>query len=263
MVDSKRFHSPYKDLEVFLLAVPEVFKKLQPFIDEILADPELASAAVTVDCKELTPEEALGSPGRDDFPLQKGKEKLMQAEINGCYGQAYTDMPGNFTGSLKEALTLPPENNYYRAVIIAALNAVYRKTRQVTSTVHCRDKGPGECSEKLWETIAEKYGNPRIAVIGLQPAMVEQLARRFETRVFDLDPDNIGKEKHGVTIESGDYSLAEIEDWCDLLLVTGSSVVNGTIDPFLNRKKPVIFYGTTIAAPAEYLGLDRYCPVSS
>ncbi|NMB35593.1 MAG: hypothetical protein GX989_04820 [Firmicutes bacterium] len=245
------------------MAIPEVFKKLQPIIDEILKDSKLASTKIIVDCKELTPEEAIGSPGRDDFPLQKGKEKLMQAEIDGHLGQAYTDQPGSFNGSLKEALTLPPVNNYHRAVIIAALNAVHRRTKGATSTIHCRDQGPGECSTILLDTIAKKYGNPRIAVIGLQPAMVEQLARRFETRVFDLDPDNIGENKHGVTIESGDYDLEEIEDWCDLFLVTGSSVVNGTIDPFLNRKKPVLFYGTTIAAPAEYLGLDRYCPVST
>lgn len=246
------------------MAVPEVFKKLQPFIDEILEDPELASAEVTVNCQALSPAEAIGSPGRDDFPLQKGKEKLMQAEIDGCSGgQAYTDMPGNFSGSLKEALTLSPVNNYNRGVIIAALNAVCRRAKQVTSTIHCRDKGPGECSEKLSEAIAEKYGGLRIAVIGLQPAMVEQLSRRFATRVFDLDPENIGQKKYGVTIESGDYSLEQIEDWCDLFLVTGSTVVNGTIDPFLNRKKPVIFYGTTIAATAELLGLNRFCPVSS
>ena len=245
------------------MAVPEVFKKLQPFIDDILEDPELASAEVVVNCQALSPAEAIGSPGRDDFPLQKGKERLMQAEIDGCSGQAYTDLPGNFSGSLQEALTLPPVNNYNRAVIIAALNAVYRKIKQLTSTIHCRDQGPGECSEKLWEALGEKYGKPRLAVIGLQPAMVEQLARRFETRVFDLDPENIGKEKYGVIIESGDYSLEQIEDWCDLFLVTGSTVVNGTIDPFLNRKKPVIFYGTTIAATAELLDLNRFCPVSS
>ncbi|NMB40373.1 MAG: hypothetical protein GX996_00325 [Firmicutes bacterium] len=245
------------------MSVPEVFKKLQPVIDDILKDPELASAEVAINYQVLTPEEAIGSPGRDDFPLQKGKEKLMQAEIDGCGGQAYTDMPGNFFGSLKEALTLPPVNNYHRAVIVAALNAVYRKTKNVHTTIHCRDEGPGKCSKELLNAIAEKYGNPRIAVIGLQPAMVEELARRFETRVFDLDPDNIGQEKYGVTIENGDYDLEEVEDWCDLFLVTGSSVVNGSIDPFLNRKKPVLFYGTTIAGPAAYLGLDRFCPVSS
>ena len=246
-----------------ILAAPEVFKKLQPFIDDILRDPKLASAGVIINCRELTPEEAIGSPGRDDFPLQKGKEKLMQAEIDGCSGQAYTDMPGNFSGSLQEALTLPPTNNYQRAVIIAALNAAHRKMKPATPTIHCRDQGPGECSEKLGQFIAEKYGNPRIAVIGLQPAMVEQLARRFATRVFDLDPDNIGKGKYGVTIEASEPLWEQVEDWCDLFLVTGSSVVNGTIDPFLNRKKPVIFYGTTIAAPAELLGLKRFCPVSS
>ena len=121
---------------------------------------------------------------------------------------------------------------------------------------------PGKCSKELLNAIAEKYGNPRIAVIGLQPAMVEELARRFETRVFDLDPDNIGQEKYGVTIENGDYDLEEVEDWCDLFLVTGSSVVNGSIDPFLNRKKPVLLWYNHSRA-AAYLGLDRFCPVSS
>jgi len=245
------------------LVAPEVFKKLQPYINEILENPELSSTSINISCKALSPQEAIGSPGRDDFPLQKGKEKLMQAIIDGSGGQAYTDMPGNFSGTLKEALTLPADNNYHRAVIIAALNAILHKTDKVTCTIHCKDAGPGECSQKLREKIAEDYVNPHIAVIGLQPAMVEQLAHRFNIRVFDLDPENIGKDKYGVTVESGDYDLEKIEEWCDLFLVTGSTVVNGTIDQFLDRKKPVLFYGTTVAGTAQLLGLNRFCPVST
>ncbi len=246
------------------MEIPVVFKSLQPHIESILQDPVLSRSNVSITCKTLTPEEAIGSPGRNDFPLQKGKEKLMQAVVDGFIGQAFTDMPGNYQGTLRDALTLPPVNNYNRAVIIATINALYRKLEKATNTVHCKDAGPGECSQKLIETISSEYGKPRIAVFGLQPAMVEELARHFEIRVFDLDPDNIGQAKYGITIESGECDPAAVEDWSDLILVTGSTVVNGTIDPFLKlKKKPVLFYGTTVAASARILGLKKFCPVSS
>ncbi len=245
------------------MEAPEVFKRLQPYIDSILKDPELSSSNVSIACKVLTPEEAIGSPGRNDFPLQKGKEKLMQAVIDGFIGQAFTDMPGNYEGTLHDVLTLPPDNNYNRAIIIAALNALDRKLGKAAHTIHCKDAQPGECSQKLVETISSEFGKPRIAVIGLQPAMVEKLAQHFEIRVFDLDPENIGQTKYGVMIENGKCDLAAVEKWVDLFLVTGSTVVNGTIDPFLHLKKPVLFYGTTIAAVAEILGLKKFCPISS
>jgi hypothetical protein len=250
-------------LEAILLEVPEVFKRLQPYIESILQDPALSGSSVSISCKTLTPEEAIGSPGRNDFPLQKGKEKLMQAVIDGFVGQAFTDMPGNFEGSLRDALTLPPNNNYNRAIIIAALNALCRKQGKVANTIHCKDADPGKCSQKLIDTISREYGRPRIAVIGLQPAMVEKLAQHFEIRVFDLDPENIGQNKYGVTIENGERDLAEVDDWCDLFLATGSTAANGSIDPFLKLKKPVLFYGTTIAAVADILCLERFCPLSS
>lgn len=246
-----------------MLKVPVVFKTLRPYIDNFLKDPNLSDSNVSITCKTLTPKEAIGTPGRNDFPLQKGKEKLMQAVIDGFIGQAFTDLPENYEGALREALTLPPVNNYNRAIITATLNALYRKLEKITNTVHCKDAGPRECSQKLIETISLEYENPRIAVFGLQPAMVEKLARHYKIRVFDLDPDNIGQVKFGINIENGECDLAAVEGWCDLILATGSTVVNGTIDPFLTLNKPVYFYGTTIAASARILGLKRLCPVST
>ena len=52
--------------------------------------------------------------------------------------------------------------------------------------------------------------------------------------------------------------LADAIDWADLLLVTGTTIVNGTIEPFLTDK-PVLFYGTTIAGAAEMMGWKRFC----
>ncbi|GAI33155.1 unnamed protein product, partial [marine sediment metagenome] len=54
--------------------------------------------------RTLTPQEVIGKPERDDFPLLKGKEVMLQADFKGSLGQAFTDMPGNYSGSLREIL---------------------------------------------------------------------------------------------------------------------------------------------------------------
>ena len=172
----------------------------------------------------------------------------MQAVIDGFIGQPLR-ICLVITKALHDALHLPPVNNYNRAVIIATLNALCRKLGKVANTVHCKDAQPGECSQKLIETISSEYGKPRIAVIGLQPAMVEKLAQHFEIRVFDLDPENIGQEKYGVTIENGECDLSAVEKWCDLFLATGSK---WGIDPFKVKKKPILFR-TTVALGKLYL----------
>jgi len=47
-------------------------------------------------------------------------------------------------------------------------------------------------------------------------------------------------------------------DWCDVALVTGTTIVNNTIDQF-KISKPVIFYGVTISGVAKLLGLNHFC----
>ncbi|WP_347489871.1 Rossmann-like domain-containing protein [Desulfoscipio sp. XC116] len=245
------------------MEIPTIFKDLEPHINDILRDPQLSDATVKITCRALTVQEAIGSPERNDFPLQKGKEKLMQANIDGFAGQAFTDMPGLYEGTLESALTMPATNNFRRAVIIASLNAALRKLGRASNTIHCKDAGPKECSLQAVQFVKQTFGDPKIAVIGLQPAIAEQLAGHFETRVFDLDPDNIGHVKCNVLIEDGDIDPQEIEAWSDIIFATGSTIANGTIDPFIKMKKPVFFYGTTIAGVADLLGLKRFCPTSA
>jgi uncharacterized protein (DUF4213/DUF364 family) len=96
--------------------------------------------------------------------------------------------------------------------------------------------------------------------VGFQPRIVEQVAKLFPTRLMDLDMDNIGTRKFDILVED-DQSREDIMDWADLLLVTGSTVANGTIDQFLG-KKPVLFYGTTIAGAAHLMDWDRFCACS-
>ena len=210
-----------------------------------------------VSARTLTPQEVIGKPERDDFPLLKGKEVMIQASFRGSFGQAFTEMPGNYHGTLYEILNLSLDYNLNRAVFISTLNAVLRNLNYISKTVHCRDKEPKECANHLVDYIKERYNNPRVAFIGMQPAMVEALAGNFKIRVTDLDPDNIGQQRWGVIIEDAS-NTKEILDWTDIIIATGTTAVNNTLSSLL-IKKPIIFYGVTIAGIAYLEGYEQYC----
>jgi uncharacterized protein (DUF4213/DUF364 family) len=122
-------------------------------------------------------------------------------------------------------------NNYRRAIFIASLNAVMRYLGLIDKTTHCKDNEPRECGLKLVDYVAEKYGNPKIAMVGFQPRLVESLAKKFEIKVTDLDHANINTEKYGLTVQSPLKTREHVE-WCDLIISTGSTVVNDTINDF-------------------------------
>jgi len=211
-----------------------------------------------ISARTLSSKEAIGKPDRNDFPLLKGKEVMIEATFRECRGQAYTDMPGDFKGSIKDILDLPLSDNFQRAVFIASLNAVMRYFGYISNTTHCKDKEPTICSDKLIDHIKNLYGKPKISFVGYQPAMINKLSHFFPIRVVDLDKDNIGKEKFGLIIE-GSEKTDEILSWGEIILATGSTSVNDTIKTFLS-KKPVIFYGVTVAGIATLYGYQRYCP---
>ena len=220
----------------------------------------LMEETVEVTAAPLTVEQAIGKPEGRDFPIQKGKEKLMEARFKGAKGQAFTDTYGNYQGTLADIARLDLTDPRATAVFVATLNAVMRSMNFAAYTIHCKDAGPAECSSRIAAHIRERHGAPKIGMAGFQPAMIKALSGEFSMRVLDLDPDNIGQVRHGALIEGGN-ATADVLRWADLLLVTGTTLANGTIDMFLTEK-PVIFYGTTIAGAAALMGWERFCPCS-
>jgi hypothetical protein len=233
------------------------YDELRKKAHDLLKVHGLLDRKVKVKARALSTEEAIGNPEGDDFPLQKGKERLMQAEINGAKGQAFTDRYGDFEGRVKEILAMPLENNYRRAIFVATLNAGLRAVGGTDRTIHCKDKDPALCAQELVGYLRENYGAVRIGQVGFQPRMVEAVGASFPLRVLDLDPDNVGEKKYGILVEGSD-SQDDVIDWADLLLVTGTVLVNGTIGDFLGNK-PVLFYGTTISGAASLMGWERFC----
>ncbi|KIX13133.1 Rossmann-like domain-containing protein [Dethiosulfatarculus sandiegensis] len=239
----------------------DTYEKLRQTLIKTMESENWAEEKVQVKVRTLTPEEAIGDPEHRDYPLIKGRERMMAAEFRGCQGQAFTDRFGEFQGSLQEVANMELSNNFRRAVFLASLNAVLRAHGKVEKTIHCKDEAPPNCAAQLAEMVAERFGNPKVALVGLQPRMAQALATRFELRITDMDQDNIGQKRFGVVVES-EKETASVLDWCDLALVTGTTFSNASVTSMLNGK-PVIFYGVTVAGPAAALGLDRFCPLAS
>lgn len=208
-----------------------------------------------------SPADAIGTPKREDFPLLKGKERIVEARFKGSYGQAFTDAYVQFSGELRDVVSLSLTNNENRATFIATMNAVMNQLGMIRGTTHCKNEEPEICSQELADYVSQNFGNPKIAVIGYQPSIVETLSKRFAMQVTDLSKENIGAFKAGVKILDGEHDLEKIVKWSDLVLATGSTVVNGTIERVVRAagQKPLIFYGITIAGPARLLGLNRFC----
>jgi len=235
----------------------KIYDKLREELKSLIEKNNLEFEEITIKARPLSPEEAIGNPEDKDYPLITGRERMMQAEFRNAVGQAYTDMYGNYTGKLSEIASMELRNNFRRAVFISSLNAVMRYLGMVDRTMHCKDEEPKLCGTHLVEYIRQKYGQPRIAMVGLQPRLVESLAKHFEIRVTDMDAANINTLKYGVLIQDPATNQENFQ-WCDIGLVTGSTIVNDTIGTFLIYK-PVIFYGVTIAGAAKILGLENYC----
>ena len=238
-----------------------IYEELRQRAATALAAHRLIGEKVSVKARALSPTEAIGNPEADDFPIQTGKERLMQADIRGSLGQAFTDHFGDYEGTLGKIMAAELNSNYRRAIFVAALNAALRHLKLIDGTVHCRDEEPIQCAEALADHIQNRHGNVKIVQIGFQPRMIESLSSRFTMRVLDMDRDNIGSRKCGAVIESPEAAETAVA-WADLLLVTGTTLVNGTLPAFVGSK-PVLFYGTTIAGAAHLMGWERFCSKST
>ena len=219
---------------------------------------DLADDHIMVSAKPLTSNEAIGNPEHDDYPLLVGRERMMEAHIRGNAGQAFTDMYGRWEGPMKDILTLELVNNFRRAVFVATLNASLRYAGELDDTRHCRDEGPVTCARQLNSFVKKMRLAPPYGLIGFQPRFAETLSGIGELRIVDMDLDNIGQEKYGTLIHSPEETHQALNG-CKSVFVTGTTLVNDTIHPFLKLPVPTVFYGVTIAGAAKILDLNRYC----
>jgi len=242
------------------------YNELQHRFSQLIERNDLADKTVEIKARILSSEEALGNPSRDDYPLLKGKEFLMEARFMDVSGQAYTDAPSELTTTLAEIanskLYEPPQ----RALFIATLNAVVRYIDGDLKTVHCRNDEPEKCADQIIEAI--RPADPHtVGLVGLQPAILAVLSKTYgpdNVLCVDRDTSLRGTSKHDVPILWGDEETTEmVFSRSDVVLSTGSTVVNGSLPDLLALSEkfqtPIFFYGTSVAGTARLMSLNHLC----
>jgi len=234
---------------------------------KLITNEDMLDAKVAVTVSALTAEEAIGRPSRRDFPIIEGKEQVIEAKINGARGHAFTDSPKDFSGPLREVLDLDLSSNQSRAVFIASLNAALCSLGVIDNSVHCRDDDPEKCGKEIAAHVRKQWGDVRVGLIGLNPAIAEALVSELgadNVKITDLNRKNAGAMKFGVTVLDGRIQTEELIQSSDLVILTGTTLVNNTFDnifSFINRYgKDYIIYGITAAGISELMGLNRICP---
>jgi hypothetical protein len=223
--------------------------------------------AVMVHTRVLPAEEAVGArPGFSDLALLRGKEVLIEALFRGARGHAFTDAPGDWRGTLREALDLRLDSSHNRALLLAIMNAVLRESGLISATIHCRNEDIARCGEEMAQMLRQEFGPVRVGLVGYQPGLLGGLARHFgadHVRVTDLMQSNVGRVVEGVEVWDGASRGDELVANSDVLLVTGSTAANGTLDALLAAASahgvPLITFGVTGAAIAHLCGLRRLC----
>jgi hypothetical protein len=248
------------------LALKPVLEEAKEKLQEIITGHRLGGEVVQVTVGTLSTKQAIGTPSRQDFPLLEGREVMIEAEFHGSHGQAFTDRPHDFTGSINDVFNLSLDKSENRAIFIATLNAVMAHLGITSGTRHCHDEEPEECAREIARHIMDKSGRVKIGMIGLQPAILENLVLTFgaeNVRCTDLNPKNVGSRKYGAEIWDGRTETGRLIEWCNIPLVTSSTIVNNTFDDIrkeaIAHGKPLINFGVTGAGISSLLGMERLC----
>lgn len=238
-----------------------ILQKAKTKLIEQIENHDLLNQEIIIKCKALNKEEAIGNPLHNDYPIQTGKERIIEANLLGKRGQAFSDAYFDYRGKIKDIMGLELDTNAKRAIFVSSLNAIIATLGDIPEAVHCKDDDLLKCADHFREFIKTRFkqGN-RVLLVGLQPRLLSVLAETKEVRVCDKNPDNYGIIKSDVEIESPD-AFPKNAEWADAIIATGSTIVNGTIDEIYNTNPDTYFYGVTISGAAQLLGLNHFCYV--
>lgn len=252
--------------------VSDVYARVREEFEKLVRNHQIGGEPVY--CEVLAKGFVGKAPARDDmvyfempssdYALVRGKEVLLRCRFRDAWGDAFTDEPKRYRGTVEEVIRLPFTSSSARAVFFATLNAVCSSLGLVSGGVHCKEGDPERCGEKLVEHLRAQFGKEvTVAHIGYQPGHVGALGKSFKTLVTDLDPENIGKVKSGVPILDGGENESVIQK-ADVVCITGSALVNGTFPELLEWARrystTVLVYGVSAIGACRLLNLPFFCP---
>ena len=186
----------------------------------------------------------------------------MTAVIRGTCGQAYTETPESFQGTLKEALEIPPTEKGISAVTISALNAAMNILGLAPGTFPEEEQSRIDYADALCRYVAEKHGKSNIILVGYDGYLVKRFVEEgFDFWTMDRDPANITQNRfHHVVVNNAKRNRESSFVWGKYFVVTGSTLCNGTILHYLDSGKELLFYGITCAGAATLLNLPWFAP---
>lgn len=212
--------------------------------------------------RALPPEE-FRLPSKE-YAIAKGKEVIMECEFLGCKGHVFTAAPYSGRMSVSEMVDLDLRSLKDRSMFFCGLNAIMRYLGLIDKTLHCKGDSPIKCGNELVNKILSSFGDVSVLLIGYQPAMAKALQINLRrTYITDMNPENIGKKVGKSVIYDHSHNYKILED-VDVVIITGSSVINSTLWPLIDRVKEFgirsVIYGVSAAGAIKIIGLERFCP---
>ncbi len=251
-------HSP-EETESLLVRARRAFAAL---VDEA----GLGGATIIVTARTLSTEEAIGIPVYNDLPILRGKEVMIEAEFQAARGHAFTSAPSSWSGTAGDLLALPLEHARERALLNAAMNAVLRSLGVIDRTVHCHSEDIARCGAEMAARLRQEFDLIPVGLVGYQPGIAAGLVEQFgpgNVCITDLLAENLGRAVGGVEIWDGADRTEDLVHRSRLVLATGSTAANGTLDELQDLTAsagvPLIVYGVTAAAVCHLCGMRRLC----
>lgn len=242
-----------------------IFELYDQIIEKFCGIPEVADflddpVVITADSE---PEPALMPWNYIPFKDRRPEYRVC-ADFRGTKGEAYTETPAGFEGTLREAIALAPSEKGIDARCLAAINAVMNHLGLCAGEFPATFDERRLYTEALFLHMVENYGRSNIILVGYDGYFVKKfVSEDIDFWTMDRDPDNISQDrfKH-VIVNSGKYNREACFAWGKLFIVTGSTLTNGTVVQYLDLindpDRDILFYGVTIAGVATLLGLPWF-----
>ena len=189
-------------------------------------------------------------------------EYCVTATLCGVKGEAYTEEPEDFCGTLKEALEIAPTEKGISAVTIASINAAMNFLGLAPGTFPEGEEARFCYADALCRYVTEHHGKNNIILVGYDGYLVKRfMDEGLEFWTMDMDPANITQNRfHHVVVNNAKRNRESSFVWGKYFVVTGSSLCNGTILHYLNSGKELLFYGISCAGVAKLLDLPWFSP---
>ena len=220
----------------------------------------LLGETVTVTASK-EPEKTL-RPENDPPSTVAHPEYAVTAELCGVKGEAYTEEPEDFTGTLQQALEIPPTEKGISAVTIAALNAAMSLLKKAPGMFPEGEEARVRYADALCRYVTEHFGKENIILVGYDGYLVKRfMDEGLDFWTMDRDPDHIAQDRfHHVVVNNAKRNRESSFVWGKYFIVTGSTLCNGTILHYLNSGRELLFYGITCAGAATLLNLPWFSP---